>query len=343
MKFTNSSKGDVFHVGFNQDSTCFSVSTKNGFYISDCIPFKERFRREFDDGSIGLVEMLYKSNILALVGGDNPKPQYSPNKVLIWDDHQAQCIAELSFHSEVKGIKLRKDRIVVVLEKKSFIYDFSDLGLIAQFDTYSNPSGLCAMSSSPDSLVIAFLGENIGEIQLNNYKRNTFRTINAHTSQITRIAMDSEGKHLATASVQGTIIRVFDIESDVPFLLKEFRRGSKQAEVQSLSFSKDGGVLCCSSSTGTIHVYYIHEEDAVSNHNNKTSTFSILQGFLPIAGDTWSAKQIYVSENQSICAISKDQNQLVVVVLGASGKYYRYSLTDKGEFSLVTTANYASM
>jgi hypothetical protein len=39
------------------------------------------------------------------------------------------------------------------------------------------------------------------------------------------MAMDSEGRHLATASVQGTIIRVFDIESDSPVLLKEFRRG----------------------------------------------------------------------------------------------------------------------
>jgi hypothetical protein len=51
------------------------------------------------------------------------------------------------------------------------------------------------------------------------------RTINAHTSALSRLAMDSEGKHLATASVQGTIIRVFDIESDTPVLLKEFRRG----------------------------------------------------------------------------------------------------------------------
>lgn len=33
-------------------------------------------------------------------------------------------------------------RIVVVLEKKSFIYDFSDLGLISQHETYTNPSGM---------------------------------------------------------------------------------------------------------------------------------------------------------------------------------------------------------
>jgi len=336
MKISRQAR-DIYHVNFNQDCTCFSVSTKNGFYISDSNPFKERFRREFDDGSIGLVEMLYKSNILALVGGENPKPQYSPNKVLIWDDHQALCIAELSFHSEVKGIKLRKDRILVALEKKSFIYDFSDLSLISQLETYSNPSGLCAMSSSPETLVVALLGENMGEVLVHNYKKNTFRTINAHTSQVTRIAMDADGLHLATASTQGTIIRVFDIAAESPYLLKEFRRGSKQADIQSLCFTKDGTVLCCSSSTGTIHVYYVREQE------NKTSSFSILQGFLPITGDVWSAKQIYVSETQSICAIMKEENQLIVVVLGSSGKYYQYILSERGEFTLANTSVYASM
>jgi hypothetical protein len=42
-------------------------------------------------------------------------------------------------------------------------------------------------------------------------------------------------------------------------------------------------------------------------------SFSILQGWLPIAGDVWSAKQIYVNETQSVCAISKEDNQLTVV------------------------------
>lgn len=104
--------------------------------LSECDPpFQPR------SGGIGIVEMLFRCNILALVGGGRV-PRYPLTKVMIWDDHQNRCIGELSFRSEVRAVRLRRDRVVVALANKVYVYNFADLSLLDHIDTADNAKGV---------------------------------------------------------------------------------------------------------------------------------------------------------------------------------------------------------
>lgn len=198
----------LLFVGFNQDYGCFTCGTESGFRIYSCDPFKETFRRETDGAGIAIVEMLFRSNMLALVGGGK-NPRYSPMKVMLWDDFQSRCIGELSFRSAVRAVKLRRDRIVVVLEHKIYVYNFDNLKVLHQIETLSNINGLCALSPASTSCVLACPGQRRGEVRIELYSEKKTRFVQAHESSLACMALTSNGSLLATASMRGTIINIF--------------------------------------------------------------------------------------------------------------------------------------
>jgi len=264
--------------------------------------------------------MLHQTNIIAMIGGGD-HPRFPKNKVIIWDDYQVQCIAELVFQTPVHSVRLRRDRIVVVLERKTYVYEFSDLKLLEQIETYPNPSGLCGVSSDGD-FVLACLGEKIGEVHVDHHFLNRSFSIPAHTTPISQLVLNQSGTKLATASAKGTIVRVFDTTTEKR--IAEYRRGSQEAVINSISFNKESTMLCVASSTGTIHIYSCDEK-----LENKTSAFSMLRGWVPMAGDVWSAKQIYISESNAIASFwGREGNKHIIIVLSSSGKYSKYSFTD---------------
>ena len=63
----------------------------------------------------------------------------------------------------------------------------------------------------------------------------------------------TQGSMIASASVKGTLIRIWDSVRRV--MLVELRRGSDQATLYCINFSLRDEWLCCSSDKGTVHVF----------------------------------------------------------------------------------------
>lgn len=152
-------------------------------------------------------------------------------------------------------------------------------------------------------------------------KSHTY-TLTAHNNPIHLLALDMKGGRLATCSDRGTLVRIFDVQSGK--MLKELRRGAQQASIQSLAFNHDGSLLAVTSDKGTVHLYSLPalDQSDPNSLNNQKSSFSFMKSLLPIVGSEWSFTQFSVPENQSVCAFGQNNS---VIVLGASGTYYKYS------------------
>lgn len=235
-------------ISFNQDYSCCVVSVDRGFVVYSCDPLKERFRRDIG-GSPLIVEPLFRSNLLAFVGG-----RYPPNKVQIWDDLKPGIIADLEFRTPVRNVKIRRDRICVALEDKIVIYNFSDLRHLAEIPTTANPHGLLAIS--PDSnLIVICPGSDVGLLHIESFDTPTHQThmLRAHNGPLSNIVISCDGTKVATASDKGTLIRVFDTTSGA--LLNELRRGIDQADITSIAFNSINTYLALISDKGTVHIY----------------------------------------------------------------------------------------
>ncbi|KAI4310952.1 hypothetical protein MLD38_035894 [Melastoma candidum] len=334
----------LHHISFNQDASCFAASSSSAapspsssFSVFSTDPYLPLFRRSFPDddtasvggGGVRHVAMLFRSNILAVVFGG------TPNKVMIWDEHQGGFIGELSFRSDVKSVKLRRDRIVVIVLQKVFVYNFADLRLLNQIETLANPRGLCELSQGSGEMVMVCLGTQKGQIRIENSgsaKRTRF--VNAHDSRVVCLGLSTDGRFCATASGKGTLVRVFNTLDGS--LLQEVRRGADRADIHSLAFSSTSQWLAVSSDKGTVHVFGLKDDlgtrssersPSPSRHSESPSSvmssLSFMRGVLPkYFSSEWSVAQFHLHEGlQYIVAFGHQKN--TVLILGRDGSFYR--------------------
>lgn len=153
---------------FNQDGGCLAIGTTGGFCIHNLSPYQLSVDRELGGMGIGRIEMLFRCNLLALVGG-GPCPYAPPHRVMIWDDHPAKAIGELSFRQVVLSVRLRRDAVAVTLRDRVYVYHLSDLTLRDKIYTADNPHGLLCLSTAVQDMVLACPSVTEGHVRVELY------------------------------------------------------------------------------------------------------------------------------------------------------------------------------
>lgn len=95
-----------------------------------------------------------------------------------------KCIIETSCKSEVKGVKIKPDRCVAILETKIFIFNLGDFKCIKSIETCPNPKGLGTIANLSDQLILAYPSKTIGFAEIFTESNGEVRTIEAHKSTL---------------------------------------------------------------------------------------------------------------------------------------------------------------
>ncbi|KAI3446697.1 hypothetical protein Pfo_003362 [Paulownia fortunei] len=280
-----SSSHPILCASFNQDNSCFAIGTRVGFKIFDCDTGRLLYERVV--GAFSIVEMLYRSSLLAIVGAGE-QPSLSPRRLCLFNTINGTALRELNFLTSILAVRVNRKRLIVVLLEQTYIYDVNSLEIKRIIDTVPNLQGLCAFSASIDNPYLALPASTVkGSVLVYNVMDlQSHCEIHAHRSPLAAMAFSSNGMYIATASEQGTIIRVHLISEATKSY--SFRRGTYPSTIFSLSFGPSADlpdVLLATSSSGSVHIFSLGFD--LNERSRKSNSFlgSIMPGSVSDALD----------------------------------------------------------
>ncbi|XP_046489680.1 WD repeat domain phosphoinositide-interacting protein 4 [Neodiprion pinetum] len=320
----------VISLRFNQDQGCFTCCMETGMRVYNVEPLVEK--AHFDNelmGSIGMGEMLWRTNIVAVVGGGT-RPKFADNTVLIYDDLAKKFVLEITFTSTVKAVRLRRDKLIVALQREIHVFSFpAPTRRLLTLETRENPKGLVEVATlaTAQKQLLVFPGHKLGSVHLVDLaatdagSSSTPATLVAHQGALACLAVNASGTMIATASEQGTLVRVWD--SVRRHLLVALRRGADPATLYCINFSRDSEFLCVSSDKGTVHIFALKD-----THLNRRSTFSSI-GFLGNYVESQWALATFTVPPECACVCAFGSRSSVIAVC-LDGTFHKYVFTSDG-------------
>jgi WD40 repeat protein len=276
----------VLSVSFSASRNRFITSLSSGlrtFRSDNCLTAYDPSTANPDSpfsGGVALADAL-DDRYIAFVSGGRTKLG-KDSAVVFWDCILDKEVAKFDFGEQVKGVRVSGKWMVAVLAERTVVFAYQEIrqqptpppeseddedaqtekGERAEEAVLRGPNKVHALhQTSLNTFSLACLrndllvlpAQSTGQIQLIPLPSGSKRVLRAHNTTLRCMALSPSGDLLATASEQGTLVRVFN--SKTLNQVAEFRRGVEKAIVLGLAFSDGERWLACTSDKGTVHVF----------------------------------------------------------------------------------------
>ncbi|EGG18500.1 WD repeat domain phosphoinositide-interacting protein 2 [Cavenderia fasciculata] len=99
-------KSGILFANFNQDFSCISVGTPEGFKIFNSEPYSLVYNQS--NGGAGMIEMLFSTSLVSIVGsGEGGSSQ---RRLLINNIKTDTTICDLNFVTTILAVKMNRKR-----------------------------------------------------------------------------------------------------------------------------------------------------------------------------------------------------------------------------------------
>ncbi|CEP02946.1 unnamed protein product (mitochondrion) [Plasmodiophora brassicae] len=254
---------------FNAASTAVLVGRARSFSIYQIRPFGVLVDRS-GTGACRMAQ-LEDTPLVALVGTAED-PAFSPRRLRLVNAQTGDAVADFDFRSSVVAVHLLPTRLVAVLETSFHVFDLSTLQSMQSQTTPMNATGTSAVNAVRRMLAISTHESSLALLDLDLVRVHTL--IHAHGTALAAVAFNAPGTLVATASLRGTVIRVWNVGTGE--ILHEFRRGITSARVSSLAFDAADHFLSSTSDTDTVHVYVLAPETLVKSSSSGSILSSVM-------------------------------------------------------------------
>lgn len=234
----------------------------------------------------------------------------------------------MNFSTPVLGVKMTQQRIYVALENQIIIFNTSDFSALKPIYTFSNPYGICSVSTTRGHTSL-FPSEFKGSLIIHKWNNDGTSTskdpIKIHENDLSCVALSHNGEFFCVAVEDSDCAMIYEV--DTGCLFKKLKYGYPIKGVSSIAFSKDNSLVAINAQDSG--VCYVFGTFAGNMHSRSTKRMLKPSYF----STTHTPKKINVPLQKSMVFFSDDNRY--VTVLSTDGTIAKHEIIFNDE--VVTT------